>query len=58
MKKSHDHRSHKDKMQDFMQRSFDRERDIKYSGVDSAKAFSVLNKNNLDKRFGGTSRYL
>jgi hypothetical protein len=41
-----------------MSRSFDRERDIKYSGVDSAKAFSVINKNNLEKRFGGTERYL
>ena len=41
-----------------MSRSFDRERDIKYSGVDSAKAFSVIKKNNLDKRFGGTERYL
>lgn len=45
-------------MKDFMSRSFDRDRDIKYSGVDSSKAFTVLNKNNLDKRFGGSSRYL
>ena len=41
-----------------MTREFDRERDIKYSGIDSAKAFTVINKNNLEKRFGGTSRYL
>lgn len=41
-----------------MSRSFDRERDLKYSGMDSQKAFQALNKNNLDKRFGGTSRYL
>jgi hypothetical protein len=34
-KKSKDHRSHKDKMNDMMSRSFDRERDLKYAGVDS-----------------------
>jgi hypothetical protein len=57
-KKSQDKRSHQDQMKDLMNRSFDRERDIKYSGIDSQKAFQAMNKNNLDKRFGGTSRYL
>ena len=41
-----------------MSRPFDRERDIKNSGIDSEKAFSVINKNNLDKRFGTGSRFL
>lgn len=41
-----------------MNRGFDRERDIKYSGIDSQKAFNVINKNGLDKRFGGDSKFL
>ena len=41
-----------------MGKSFDHERDIKYGGIDSQKAFQAMSKNNLDKKFGGTSRYL
>lgn len=45
-------------MQDMMARPFDRERDLKYSGIDSSKAFAAMSKNNLDKRFGGGSKFL
>jgi hypothetical protein len=39
MKKVGDKRSHQDQMKEMMNREFDRERDIKYSGMDSQKAF-------------------
>lgn len=41
-----------------MARPFERERDLKYSGIDSNKAFKIINKNNLDKRFAPGSKYL
>lgn len=42
-----------------MSKAFDREKDLKYSGIDSKKAFNVINKNNLDKRFApGGGSYL
>lgn len=56
--KGSDKRPKDQQLKDFMNRGFDRERDIKYSGIDSKKAFSVINKNGLDKRFGGGSKFL
>jgi hypothetical protein len=41
-----------------MQKGFDREKDLKYSGMDSKKAFTIVNKNGLDKRFSSGSSYL
>lgn len=38
-----------------MTKSFDREKDLKYSAIDSKKAFNVINKNNLDNRFASAS---
>lgn len=57
-RRSKDHRSHKEKVKDMMSRPFDRERDLHRAGIDSQKAFAVINKNNLDKRFGSESRFL
>ncbi len=35
-----------------MAKSFDREKDLKYGGgIDSKKAFGIINKNNLDSKF-------
>ena len=54
-KQGKDHRSKDEKLKDMMSRKFDHERDIKYSQIDSSKAFKVVNKNNLDKRFAPSS---
>jgi hypothetical protein len=42
-----------------MSRPFDREKDLRHGGgIESSKAFSMVNKNHLEKRFGNESRYL
>lgn len=41
-----------------MQKSFDREKDLKYTGINSQKAFGVINKNKLDNRFATGGSYL
>ena len=57
--RSKDKRSKNEKLVDRMHKTFDREKDLKYSGMDSQKAFGIINKNNLDKRFAtGGGSYL
>lgn len=41
-----------------MNKPFEREKDLKYSGMDSQKAFGIINKNNLDCRFATGGSYL
>lgn len=53
-----DNRSHNQKLKDQMGKAFDREKDLKYSGIDSQRAFGIINKNNLDKRFAPGGSYL
>jgi predicted HAD superfamily Cof-like phosphohydrolase len=40
-------------------RPFNRDKDFNHLGIDSAKAFKMINQNNLDKRFAsGSSSFL
>eukprot|EP00347_Sterkiella_histriomuscorum_P011129 403373648 len=57
-KNAKDKRSKNEKLQDRMTKNFDREKDLKYGGLDSSKAFGIINKNQLDKRFGAGGSYL
>jgi hypothetical protein len=41
-----------------MLKPFDREKDLRYAGIESARAFKIINKNNLDKKFAPSSSYL
>lgn len=56
--KQKDKRSHNEKLKDQMHKAFDREKDLKHSGMDSQRAFGIINKNNLDKRFAPGGSYL
>ena len=53
-----DHRSKNEKLKDQMSKGFEREKDLKYSGIDSQKTFNVINKNGLDKRFATSGSFL
>lgn len=41
-----------------MSKPFEREKDLKYSGMDSQRAFGIINKNQLDNRFSTGGSYL
>lgn len=41
-----------------MNKPFDKEKDLKKAGINSGKAFNIINKNQLDKRFAPGSSYL
>lgn len=57
-RRSKDHRSKNEKLKDQMLKGFDKEKDLKYSGIDSQKTFGIINKNGLDKRFTPGSTFL